>query len=56
MGLKFNFNISLKPKRQTRSPSTNSYTIIETKVEGLIKILEDMLNVNLYMDGYTWGG
>ena len=42
MGLKFNFNISLKPKRQTRSPSTISYTIIEAKVEGIIKLLPDM--------------
>lgn len=42
MGLKFNFNISIKPKRQTRSPSSISYTVVETKVEGLIKILEDM--------------
>ena len=37
MGLKFNFNISLKPKRQTRSPSNISYSVIESKVEGLIK-------------------
>ena len=42
MKVKFNFNISIKPKRQTRSPSNVSYTIIEAKVEGLIKILEDM--------------
>lgn len=42
MKVKFNFNISIKPKRQTRSPSSVSYTIIEAKVEGLIKILEDM--------------
>ena len=42
MGLKFNFNISLKPKRQTRSPSNISYSVIESKVEGLIKVLEDM--------------
>lgn len=42
MGLKFNFNISLKPKRQTRSPSSLSYTVIESKVEGLVKLLPDM--------------
>ena len=42
MALKFNFNISLKPKRQTRSPSNISYSVIESKVEGLIKVLEDM--------------
>lgn len=42
MKVKFNFNISIKPKRQTRSPSNISYTVIEAKVEGLIKILEDM--------------
>ena len=36
MALKFNFNISLKPKRQTRSPSNISFTIIEAKVEGII--------------------
>lgn len=42
MKVKFNFNISIKPKRQTRSPSSVSYTVIEAKVEGLIKILEDM--------------
>ena len=42
MKVKFNFNISIKPKRQTRSPSSISYTVVETKVEGLIKILEDM--------------
>lgn len=41
MKVKFNFNISIKPK-QTRSPSTISYTIVESKVEGVIKILEDM--------------
>ena len=43
-GFKFNFNISLKPKRATRSPSkpSISYTVIESKVEGLIKLLEDM--------------
>ena len=41
MKVKFNFNISIKPK-QTRSPSTISYTIIESKVEGVVKILEDM--------------
>ena len=42
MKVKFNFNISIKPKRQTRSSSNVSYTVIEAKVEGLIKILEDM--------------
>ena len=42
MALKFNFNISLKPKRQTRSPSNISYSVIESKVEGLIKVFEDM--------------
>lgn len=42
MALKFNFNISLKPKRQTRSPSNISYSVIETKVEGLIRVLADM--------------
>lgn len=42
MKVKFNFNISIKPKRQTRSPSNVSYIVIEAKVEGLIKILEDM--------------
>ena len=42
MKVKFNFNISIKPKRQTRSPYNVSYTVIEAKVEGLIKILEDM--------------
>lgn len=42
-GFKFNFNVSLKPKRATRSPSNSiSYTIIESKVEGVIKLLEDM--------------
>lgn len=41
MKVKFNFNISIKPK-QTRSPSTISYTIVESKVEGVVKILEDM--------------
>lgn len=41
MGLKFNFNISLKPKRQNKSPSNISYVVIESKVEGLIKLLED---------------
>lgn len=42
--LKFNFNVSLKPKRASRSPSksTISYTVIESKVEGIIKLLEDM--------------
>ena len=42
MGFKFNFNVSLKPKRATRSPSSISYIVIESKVEGLIKLLEDM--------------
>ena len=42
MKVKFNFNISIKPKRQTSSPSNISYTIIEGKAEGVIKILEDM--------------
>lgn len=43
-GFKFNFNVSLKPKRTTRSPSKPaiSYTIIEPKVEGIIKLLEDL--------------
>ena len=41
MKVKFNFNISIKAK-QARSPSTISYTIIESKVEGVVKILEDM--------------
>lgn len=41
MKVKFNFNISIK-RKQTRSPSTISYTIVESKVEGVIKILEDM--------------
>ena len=41
MKVKFNFNISIKPK-QTRSPSTISYTIVESKVKGVVKILEDM--------------
>lgn len=43
-GFKFNFNVSLKPKRTTRSPSKTaiSYTVIEPKVEGVIKLLEDM--------------
>lgn len=40
--VKFNFNISIKPKRQTRSPSAISYVVIESKVEGVIKLLEDM--------------
>lgn len=40
--VKFNFNISIKPKRQTRSPSAISYVVIESKVEGIIKLLEDM--------------
>lgn len=42
--LKFNFNVSLKPKRATRSPSKTSisYTVIEAKVEGVVKLLEDM--------------
>lgn len=41
--IKFNFNIAVKPKRQSRSPSKPaiSYTVIESKVEGLIKLLED---------------
>jgi hypothetical protein len=42
MKVKFNFNISVKPKRQTRSPSALSYSVIETKVEGIVKILEDL--------------
>ena len=42
MALKFNFNISLKPNRQTRSQSDISYYVIESKVEGLIKLLPDM--------------
>ena len=41
MKVKFNFNVSIKPK-QTRSPSTISYTIVEAKAEGVVKILEDM--------------
>lgn len=41
--IKFNFNIAVKPKRQSHSPSKPaiSYTVIESKVEGLIKLLED---------------
>ena len=41
---KFNFNISLKPKRANKSPTkpSISYVVIESKVEGLIKLLEDM--------------
>ena len=41
---KFNFNISLKPKRANKSPAkpSISYVVIESKVEGLIKLLEDM--------------
>lgn len=42
MALKFNFNVSLKPKSKTRSPSKISYTVIEPKVEGLVKLLQDM--------------
>lgn len=42
MKVKFNFNISIKPKRQTRSPSNISYSVIESKAEGIIKILEDL--------------
>ena len=42
MGLKFNFNISFKPKRQNKSPSATSYSVIESKVEGIIRLLEDM--------------
>ena len=34
MKVKFNFNVSIKPK-QTRSPSTISYTVVEAKVEGV---------------------
>ena len=41
MKVKFNFNISIKPK-QTRSPSNISYSVIEPKAEGIIKILEDL--------------
>ena len=41
MKVKFNFNISFKPKRQTRSPSI-SYTVIEAKAEGIIKLLPDL--------------
>ena len=40
MKVKFNFNVSIKPK-QTRSPSTISYTVVEAKVEGVIKLLDD---------------
>lgn len=43
--VKFNFNVSIKPKRQnTRSPSKTaiSYTVIESKVEGIVRLLEDM--------------
>ena len=41
---KFNFNISLKPKRANKSPAkpSISYVVIESKVEGLVKLLEDM--------------
>lgn len=40
---KFNFNISLKPKRDKSQSKPNiSYVVIESKVEGLIKLLEDM--------------
>lgn len=44
MKFKFNFNVSLKPKRSTRSPSkpSISYVVIESKVEGIVKLLEDM--------------
>ena len=42
MKLKFNFNISIKPKKQNKSPSNISYTVIESKVEGIIKLLEDL--------------
>ena len=38
---KFNLNVSIKPKKQTRSPSI-SYVVIESKAEGLIKLLEDL--------------
>lgn len=41
VSFKFNFNVSAKPKKQTRSPSI-SYAVIESKIEGLIKLLEDM--------------
>lgn len=41
VSFKFNFNVSSKPKKQTRSPSI-SYVVIESKIEGLIKLLEDM--------------
>lgn len=41
VSFKFNFNVSSKPKKQTRSPSL-SYVVIESKIEGLIKLLEDM--------------
>ena len=41
MKVKFNFNIYIKPKKQTRSPSI-SYVVIESKAEGLIKLLEDL--------------
>ena len=39
--VKFNFNVFSKPKKTTRSPSI-TYVIIEPKVEGVIKLLEDM--------------
>ena len=42
MKIKFNFNISIKPKKQNKSPSNISYTIIESKVEGIIRLLEDL--------------
>lgn len=41
VSFKFNFNVSNKSKKQTRSPSI-SYVVIESKIEGLIKLLEDM--------------
>ena len=41
VSFKFNFNLSAKPKKQTRSPSI-SYAVIESKIEGLVKLLEDM--------------
>lgn len=40
---KFNFNISTKPKRESSNKTKSiNYVVIESKVEGVIKLLEDM--------------
>lgn len=41
VNFKFNFNVANKIKKQVSSPSL-SYVVIESKIEGLVKLLEDM--------------